>query len=231
MTNSNDALIAVFERNDFYKRMHFLALGAFGLALTVICFLIAIIYFLERNPPKPLYFATDSIGRLIKIIPVGLPNMTTDEASAWAVEAVQAAYSFDYVNYRQQLQSAQKYFTDYGWREFMSQLTASNNLLAITQRKMIAIAQVVDKPKLIADGALGDTYAWKFQMPVLITYSWPPYDDKSKYSNAQMVSVLFQRRPELESYKGVGIVQFIGELLTSTSQSQQILNSSPGQGS
>ena len=37
--SSSDALALVFSRNMFYRRLHFLALAAFGLNLIVICML------------------------------------------------------------------------------------------------------------------------------------------------------------------------------------------------
>src|SRR3990167_8587940 len=176
--NGEDALVLIFARNAFYKRLHYLALTAFFSSLLVMGFLIGILIFLIRNPTQPLYFPTDNISRLIQETPVNKPNMTNEEVVAWTIEAVQSAYSYDFVNYRLQLQTAEKYFTHYGWSEYMKALTASLNLVALTQRKQIVIAKVVDKPKELAEGLLGGAYAWKFQMPILVTYWGPPYDDQ-----------------------------------------------------
>ena len=221
----NDALELVFLRNRFYRRQYLMALSAFGLALVVIGVLVWMLLYLLRNPTHPLYFATDNVGRLIPIIPVDRPNMSNDDVSAWAIEAVQAAYSYDYINYRAQLQDSQKYFTNYGWTKYMSALTASNNLLALTQRKLIQTAVVVDKPKILAQGILSGAYAWRFQMPMLVTYSPPPFNDASKYSNALIVSVIVQRQSVLQSYKGLGIVQMIAtSASTGPSQPQELSN-------
>lgn len=210
-TANDDALVLVHLRNDFYKTKYYLVLIVYCLSLMVIAFLVGVLAFLVKNPTKPLYFATDSVGRLIKDWPVSQPNMTADQVSEWAIEAVEAANSYDYFSYRGELQEAQKYFTNYGWREYMSTLTASNNLLALTQRKMVVVAKVVDKPKLIVEGRIGSAYAWKFQMPVLVSYKLPPFDDKpqSHFENALLVTVVVQRQPILQSYKGLGILQLI----------------------
>lgn len=207
--NKTDPLSLVFTRNAFYRRMHFLALAALALNFVVIIILLMLIVFLIRNPTPPLYFATDPISRLIDIIPTNQPNMSDEEVIRWTREAVEAAYSYDYVNYAAQLQAAQKYFTNYGWREFMRGLTASDNLLAVTERKLIGRARVVQKPKLIAQGLLGGALAWKFEMPVLMTFQAPPYNDRSSYSIPWTVTVLVQRQPILQSYQGLGIVQAI----------------------
>jgi intracellular multiplication protein IcmL len=214
-----DAVILVHARNEFYKIKYYLSLGVCALSWVVIALLIVALVFLIQHPVRSLYFVADSSGRLIEDIPVTVPNMPTNEAAAWAIKAVQAAYSYDFVNYRGQLQSAQKYFTDYGWQNYIRGLNASNNLLALAQRKMVVVAQVVDKPKLEAEGMLSGAYAWKFQMPVLVTYLLPPYDDKSRFVNPLSVTVVVQRQKLLQSYKGLGIVQMIGTFVTQQPQS------------
>lgn len=213
--DANDALAIVFSRNTFYRQLHFLALGVVGLLLLVILILSLISIHLYRNPPNALFFATDNIGRLIPIIPNNVPNMTLDDVSAWTVQAVETANSFDFVNYRAQLQGSQRYFTSYGWTTFMRALIASNNLVAVTTRKLVAVAKVVDKPKLVTQGVLQGKYAWKFQMPLLVTYMFPPYDGNSQYSNALTVNVIVQRQPILQSDKGLGILQLIETVATS----------------
>lgn len=227
MKNGTDALMMVFSRNAFYKRLHYLILAAFALSVLVIAILLSVIIFLIKNPTRPLYFATDNVGRLIQIIPVNQPNMTADQVAAWVTEAVQATLSYDFVNFHSQVQSAQKYFTDYGWSNYMKALTASNNLLGLAQNKWVIIAQIFDRPKIITQGLLSGAYAYKFEMPVLLTYWYPPYDDNSKRTNALQVSVIVQRRPILQSYKGLGIVQLIANLVTSD-QSQSISGEAPG---
>lgn len=222
-----DALVLVVSRNAFYRRLHFLALGAFFLALLVIAALIWVAVYLIRNPTQPLYFATDNVGRLIKVVPVNVPNMSENDVMAWAIDAVQAANAYDYLNYHRQLQSAQKYFTNYGWQNYMSALIASNNLPAIIQRKIIVLAQVVDQPKIIAEGILGGAYAWKFQMPLLVTYWRSPFDEKSKFTNPLQVTVIVQRQPVLRGYKGLGIVQLYENIATVEANQSQGISGTP----
>src|SRR5580700_7831021 len=104
--DANDTLVMVFSRNAFYKRLHYLVLAAFFLGLFVIVFLMLTLHYLYRNPTRPIYFATDNVGRLIYIVPVNTPNMTPDEVTAWVINAVEAANSYDFINFRAQLQDA-----------------------------------------------------------------------------------------------------------------------------
>ncbi len=214
-TTQQDGLTLILLRNDFYRKKYYLAVGIFLLCFILIGLLSGVLVYLTKHPPKPLYFATDDAGRFLLDIPVQQPNMTNNEVMAWVVEAVQAAYSYDFRNYRAQLQNSQKYFTDYGWRSYMKGLQASNNLLALTNRKQVVIAKVLPTPELIAEGPLGGAhaYAWKYKMQMLVTYLMPPaYDDKSKILNPLIITVVVQRQNLLSSYKGLGIVQLVGEL-------------------
>lgn len=226
--DSKDALVLVFSRNSFYKRLHFLALGALALSVIVICFLALTLTYLLKNPAKPLYFPADEVGRLIQIVPVNTPNMSTEDVTAWAQDAVEAAFSYDYINFRSQLQNAQKYFTDYGWTKYMSALTLSGNIRALTARKQIVLAQVIEQPKILAAGILGGAYAWKFQMPLLVTYTMPPYDSSSQFSNALIVTIIVQRQPILKGYKGLGVVQLLSQLATSGTEQDQLNPASAG---
>lgn len=226
--NANDVIAAIFERNSFYRRQYFLALGAFALSLVVIVMLFCMYMYLRKNPTQPLYFATDSVGRLIEVIPTDKPNMTTDEVTAWAIEAIQNTFSYDYINYRKQLQNAEKYFTTYGWNNYMKALKANNNLVALNQRKMLVSARVIEQPKLIAQGILGGAYAWKYQMSLLMTYSLPPYDEKSKFYNPLQATMIVQRQEVLKGYKGLGVVQVIANIVTTGGNQPQEISATPG---
>jgi hypothetical protein len=215
----DDALIMVAIRNDFYRRKFHIVLGVFLFGLVAIAVLATMLTYIVKHPPKPLYFATDDAGRFIMDIPLTQPNMPPADVSAWVVKAVESAYSYDFMNYHAQLQDAQKYFTDYGWRQYMKGLEASNNLLALTTRKQVAMAHVIGEPKLLVQGGIGKAqiYGWKFQMKLLATYLMPPmYDDKNKFSNPLIVTVIVERQNILSSYMGLGIVQMVGELAQST---------------
>ncbi len=230
--NTQDPMVAIFERNSFYRRQYLLALGAFALSVVVIVLLVSVYIYLRKNPTQPIYFATDGVGRLIEVIPVERPNMTNDDVSAWTIEAVQSALSYDYVNYRRQLQEAEKYFTSYGWRNYMAALKANNNLLALNQRKMVVTARVIEAPKLIAQGILGGAYAWKYEMSLLMTYSLPPFDEKSRFYNPVRATVIVQRQEILKGYKGLGVVQMIANIVTTNGGNQpQEITGTPGESS
>ncbi|HSW94228.1 MAG TPA: DotI/IcmL/TraM family protein [Gammaproteobacteria bacterium] len=209
----DDALVRVHLRNAFYREKFRFVLLIYLLSLVANVFLLGIIFYLMRHPTEPLYFAADRIGRLIRVFPVHEPNMSTADVSNWTVEAIEASYSYDFVNYRAQLQSAQKYYTDYSWRSYMKALAASNNIKALTERKFIIIAKVVEPPKLLKQGLLQGAQTWKFQIPVLVTYLMPPFNEKSKFSNPLIFTVVVQRQNVLDSHKGLAIIRAVSNIV------------------
>ncbi|MBV8801698.1 MAG: DotI/IcmL/TraM family protein [Gammaproteobacteria bacterium] len=220
-SDNENAMLMVQLRNQFYQKKFYSLLSIFILMLVMAGILVGLLVYLIKHPTRPVYFVADEVGRLMYEVPLSQPVMSVEEVTAWAIEAVETAYTYNYINFRAQLQESEKYFTRYGWQEYMKGLTASNNLLALTQRKMIFLAKVVQPPKLITQGILGGAYAYKFEMPVLISYLSPPYDNvlgKSRFDNALIVDVIVQRQKILSSYKGLGIVQLLASVPQQTPQ-------------
>lgn len=207
---ADDALILVHLRNEFYRKKYRFTLGVYLLSIIVIIFLISLLAYILKHPVRPMYFVADSVGRLIQDVPVTQPNMTTDEAMAWAIEAVEKVNSYDFVNYRQQLQDAEKYFLPFSWKQYLNGLTASNNLLALKQRQMVFVGKVIEKPTLVVADMLGGAFAYKFKMKILVTYLLPPnYSEANAFRNPYEVTIVMQRQRLLQSYRGLAIVQLI----------------------
>jgi intracellular multiplication protein IcmL len=226
--SNQDVVLAIMQRNQFYRRQYLLAVAAFFLALLVISVMIWVLNYVIRNPTAPLYFATDNVGRLIDVTPVTKPNMTTEDVASWTAHAIEKTFSYNYVNYHEQMQSAQKYFTNYGWNNYLKSLTASDNMEGLKKRKMIWQGKVIGTPKVLMEGNLKNgTYAWKFEMPLLVTYWLPPYDVKNTYSNALTVTVLVQRMPILQSNDGLGIAQLVVEFAKAPAAPEETITNKP----
>src|SRR5690349_3233681 len=116
-------------RNAFYRtRLHFVfflwVLSVLG--MIVLC---SIVFSFIRHPIQPVYFPVDHAGKLIKEVPITQQNLSDLSVTAWVKNAVEVAYSYDFVNYRAQLQNAQQYFFENGWQQYMRGLTQSGNLV------------------------------------------------------------------------------------------------------
>ncbi|HLF66753.1 MAG TPA: DotI/IcmL/TraM family protein, partial [Gammaproteobacteria bacterium] len=155
-----DGLALIFLRQQFYLQQLQLVLAA----VLVLCILISVlagmlVYFI-KHPVHPLYFSTDKLSRLMVEPPLNRPIMSPENVSKWVANAIESAYSYDFINYREQFQSSQQYFTDYGWKQYMKGLETSNNLEALNAHKMIVLAKVIAPPVLKTQGVMGGRFAY-----------------------------------------------------------------------
>ena len=120
---ADDAVELVRLRNDFYRDNHRKIVLALLVAVATIILLCGTLAYVVTHPPAPKYFATSIDGRIIPIVPLNEPNMPTSALLLWSNQAATAAFTYDFVNYRQALQSASDYFTPDGWRDFLNALT------------------------------------------------------------------------------------------------------------
>lgn len=165
------ALELVMLRNMFYRDNYKRALLALFLLVVVNCMLGAAIFYKFTHPTPPKYFATSGDGRIIAWHPLKDPAVTDDFVLQWSAKAVRQAFNLDYIHYRQQLQTASSDFTPFGWKYFLQKLKSSNNLKTLTSLKMVSNAKITGAPRIIAKEPVDGRYAWKIQMPILVTYS------------------------------------------------------------
>ncbi len=204
-----EALAHVLLRNDFYRDSYHRMLSAFLLLLVVIAGLIGFTYFLYLTRPTPHYFATTPDGKLIEMPALNQPNLQTNTLLQWATSAATAAYTFNFVNYKEALQAVSQYFTTAGYESFLQALKASNNLDAVKAKKLVVSAVPTGTPVILKKGLVRSTgqYAWEVQLPLLISYQ--SVNDILRQDI--VVTLLIVRVSTLDSPDGIGIERFIVE--------------------
>jgi intracellular multiplication protein IcmL len=106
---ADDALVAVKLRNDFYRDNYRRIVLSIFFLLFIIFAQTGVIYYLLTHRPLPVYFATTNNGRVMRILPViplDEPNMPNSALLQWATDAASAAFSYLFVNYREQFQKS-----------------------------------------------------------------------------------------------------------------------------
>lgn len=192
-------------KNSFYKDSYNKVLFTLLLSVGIIFALASTISYLILNPPPPKFFATSINGRITPLFPLGEPNQSDSAVLQWANQAAIAAYTYNFVNYRQELQAASGYFTDDGWSQFISALQSSGALKTVRQKKLIVSAVATRAPIILQKGPLAGRYSWRIQMPILITYQ-----SASEFQQVRsVVTLLVTRISTLKSVRGIGISQFI----------------------
>lgn len=193
-------------RNAFYRDSYRKVLFVLLFSLIVNGLMGFMLYVIVTNPPKPKYFATTVSGRITPLYPLNQPNQSDASVSQWANSAAIAAYSYNFVTYRQELQAASQFFTTRGWTDFMGALKRSNNLDAVKVKKFIVTAVATRSPTILSKGVIGGSYYyWRIQIPLLVTYQ----SANEFIQERNVVTMLIRRISSLNSPNGVGIEQFV----------------------
>uniref|UniRef100_UPI00064188B2 DotI n=1 Tax=Legionella pneumophila TaxID=446 RepID=UPI00064188B2 len=133
-------------------------------------------------------------------------HMQSDSAVLqWANQAAIAAFTYNFVNYRDELQASSGFFTAEGWDQFLGALEQSNNLDAVKAKKLVVSAVATRAPIILQKGVLNGRYSWRVQMPILVTYQ-----SASEFTQQNnVVTMLITRVSTLNSPRGIGISQFV----------------------
>lgn len=204
---STGGLSAVVHRNQFYVdrfrqsvKLNFVLGGALVAS-------IALCGYLAISRPEPRYFATTADGRLFEMAPLNQPNLAHEALFAWASQAAVKPYVFDFKNYRTQIQEASKNFTPGGWKDFLEAIQGSNLLQLVQSKQLVVSATPASSPVLVNEGVVAGRYAWKVQLPIVVTYSGG--SEKTTQNQNLMVTMVIVRVPTIDSPQGIGINQFI----------------------
>jgi len=202
---AEDALTAVTLRNGFYKDSQRKVLVALLIAIVVNFVMAAMLVYIITHPPAPKYFATSINGRITPLFPLNEPNQSDSAVLQWANQAAIAAFTYNFVNYRDELQASSGFFTAAGWDQFLTALQQSNNLDAVKAKKLIVSAVATRAPIILQKGPLNGIFSWRVQMPLLVTYQ-----SASEFTQQNnVVTMLITRVSTLNSPRGIGISQFV----------------------
>lgn len=200
-----NALQTVKNRTDFYVDQYRRVTIALLVMIVINGCSLAFSYFLYSSRPDPEYFATTAEGRLIKMQPLSAPIVAPSALLEWATRAAVAAYTYNFVDYRRQLEEASHYFTPKGWRSFEGELKKSRNLQTVIASKLVATAVPTGAPVIEDRMVIFSTYTWKVSIPVLVKYD----SASTNYTQPLIIRMLIQRVPVLNNAKGIAISQFV----------------------
>ncbi len=206
---STSAPALILLRNEFYRDHYRRMMTLCLLLLITVVGLGGFSFYLYSTRPTPKYFATTADGTLIQMIPLDKPNLATNTLLQWAVKAATSAYTFNFVNYRSEIQSISQYFTNAGYQSFLKALKESNNLDAVRSKKLVVSAVPTGAPIILQNGIIrsANTYGWEVQLPMLVSYQ----SANDLLRQDIVVTLLIVRMSTLESVDGIGIERFIVE--------------------
>ena len=200
------ALAKVVVRNEFYRDGYRLALRVAVIQCFIIVGLIgAMFYVVHVHQPENRYFATTEDGRLIPMVSLTQPNLSTPALMSWVAQASTEVMTFGFNDYRRRLQEASRHFTRRGWESFTSALQNARILESVQANSQVVTAAPRGAPILESEGIVAGQYQWVVQIPMVLTYQ---SGSKTRNDN-WMITLVVVRVPRLESPNGVGIAQWV----------------------
>lgn len=196
----------VVVRNEFYRDGYRLALRVAVIQCFIIFGLIGAMFFIIHvHQPENRYFATTEDGRLIPMVPLTQPNLSTPALLSWVAQAASETMSFSFSNYRRNLQESSRYFTRDGWESFSRALQQAKIIESIEENVQELSAVPRGAPILKYEGVAGGQYQWQVQIPMILTY----VSGSKQRTDNWIITIVVVRVPRLESPNGVGIAQWI----------------------
>jgi intracellular multiplication protein IcmL len=192
-------------RNYFYRDGYRKSMTALLISLIVNIALLALVIIQFLTKPAPVYFATQTNGSLIEIQPLTEPLIAQETLLVWATRAAVSAYSFNFVDWQNDLNSVQQYFTATGFKNFLDALKSSGNLDTVVAKRLVVQATVTDVPRIIQQGLIQGRYAWKIQIPMLVKYT----SASEELRQPVLVTILVARVPTTQYPEGIAIAQFV----------------------
>jgi intracellular multiplication protein IcmL len=181
-------------------------------ALMCNIFIMVAVFWNYIFPPTPDYFSTSINGKTEKLVALNEPNTSDHVIIQWATLATIASYSYDFVNYENQLEKASQFFTPDAWNAFINALEDGNTLDSVISKKLVVNAVATKSAVILEKGVLNGTYSWKIQIPILVTYQ----SARELTPVNLVVTLLVNRMSTRFSVKGIGIRSFVADTLTET---------------
>ena len=202
---ASDALELVRLRNNFY-RDNYRRLMALLLMMSISLIVLVVgVVWLVTHRPQPKYFAATQSGRMLEVVPLNRPTLSSKALLDWAGMVATGAYTYSFINYRTKIQELESSFTTTGWKNFSTALTNSDNISAVEQRKLMVSAVVSGAPVIAHEGLLNGRYAWRVQIPLVVTYQ----SSSQRFDESHIVTMVIIRISTLQNESGIGIEQFV----------------------
>jgi intracellular multiplication protein IcmL len=196
-------------------RLHYMSRIVLMLFISLLVSLFAN-FIMFPNPIEYRYIPISNTGLVLPQVPRSQPNHDDKYVTDWTVDAVTRLYSFDFVNYREQLQEAQRNLTISGWKSFETAMNDSGNFKAIIGNRFVLTAVPTGAGRVTAQGLIdGKEHSWTVEFPMLISYRSSIKDAKGNLkvtTQALKMAITVVRVPVFLNHTGLGIRAIVGEV-------------------
>lgn len=190
--------------NDFYRLYYHYFLIGLMVTIVLMTGVVCFVLYQMNERPLPVFSAIQPDDDKMFLPPYEEPNLLPDTILRWASKGATSAYTFDFVNYKNQILAARSYFTEAGWQDYLRSVEKLIN--TIVENQLFVNAIVSGTPVIANEGPLpGKGYTWRVQIPFLVTYQSANAVSQRKY----MVVLTIVRVPTATNPQGIGIDQFV----------------------
>jgi len=190
--------------NEFYRR-YYQSIIVILIAVMVLTVMTAfLILYQISHRERPTFSAISPAGHRLELVASDTPNLLSSTIIKWARRAAVAAYTFNFVNYEEQLALARPYFTESGWQDYYNSVTGL--LQTIKQNQLFVNGVVVNPPVISNEGDLpGLGFVWRVQIPFLVVYQ------TAETSTPKNVTAILSivKVPTTTNPSGIGVGEFI----------------------
>jgi intracellular multiplication protein IcmL len=200
--NDNNQTMIAHLRDDFYRdgfRKVLLSL-ALVTGATALLIIVSLYFFLHQV--LPINFAVYPDWRVLPDVSLDKPYIPKPDLLQWVSNALPQAFTFDFINYDEELKKLEKYFTANGWNKYSELANTLVNHNEILNKKLFVTASADGAPVILNQGIIDQSYAWWVQMPVNVRYSGVEGEaHESKFT----IQVLLVRVSTLNNLDGISI--------------------------
>jgi intracellular multiplication protein IcmL len=202
-------LVAVLTRNEFYRDgFRNLIRIAILESIIIVGLILTLIIYINTSKPQDRYFATTADGRIMQLVPLDRPNMTSAALMSWVAQATTEVMTFGFHDYQRRFQQASRHFTKTGWESFTLAMQRARIIDSVQALQQVVTAAPRSAPVLVQQGILNGKYRWVLQMNLQVTYKSAGAGGASRTDNLKL-NLVVERVPSLENPNGVGISQWV----------------------
>jgi hypothetical protein len=138
------------------------------------------------------------------------PSYSDDKLVAWVTAALPNIISLDYATIEQELIGGERYFTPYGWCEFIAATSDAGLIDATITRKLAVRIILHAAPTITQRIARNGVYSWTVETPVSFTFKsgGMRVSDLPDVNDIKLV-VRISRSSSKTNPDGIGIFQWV----------------------
>ena len=215
-TKDTKALKVVALRNRFFYIFYRYSMLIFFTSLTTAVLSTFFLIYFIKQPVPPQYVPVTGDGRLIALVPLDKPNKDDAEVQSTFINGLKKFYTYDYINYSDQIMDAAQYFTPKGFNDTLQAFKDSNTLLAVKENEQVVSFQAKGIPVITYKGIKDGVYTWALQVPITITFNGKQGKslDATAYAIITRVSIV-------DNPNGMGINRLVVEQKIDNPQTNQ----------